>query len=58
MTIAITQYKLSSVDLEVILALIRGGTLVQAGERLGLDGSTVFRTLQRIEWLTTITLAG
>ena len=49
MTIAITQYKLSSVDLEVMLALIRGGTLAQAGERLGLDGSTVFRTLQRIE---------
>jgi DNA-binding transcriptional LysR family regulator len=47
--IANTQYKLTSVDLEVVLALTRGGTLAQAGERLGLDASTVFRTLQRIE---------
>jgi DNA-binding transcriptional LysR family regulator len=44
-----TQYKLSSVDLEVMLALTRAGTLAQAGERLDLDASTVFRTLQRIE---------
>ncbi|WP_440027314.1 LysR family transcriptional regulator [Chromobacterium amazonense] len=43
------QYKLSSSDLEVVLALSRAGTLAQAGERLGLDASTVFRTLQRIE---------
>jgi DNA-binding transcriptional LysR family regulator len=43
------QYKLSATDLEVILALARGGTLAQAGERLGLDASTVFRTVQRIE---------
>lgn len=44
-----TQYKLSSLDLEAMLALTRTGTLALAGERLGLDASTVFRTLQRIE---------
>ncbi|MDI1269401.1 MAG: LysR family transcriptional regulator [Polaromonas sp.] len=44
-----TQYKLSSPDLEAVLTLTRTGTLAQAGERLGLDASTVFRTLQRIE---------
>jgi DNA-binding transcriptional LysR family regulator len=36
-------------DLEVTLALVRGGTLATAGERLGIDASTVFRSLQRIE---------
>jgi DNA-binding transcriptional LysR family regulator len=35
--------------LEVTLALVRGGTLATAGERLGIDASTVFRALQRIE---------
>jgi DNA-binding transcriptional LysR family regulator len=44
-----TQYKLSAQDLEIILALVRGGTLAGAGEQLGLDPSTVFRTLQRVE---------
>ncbi|CAB3648034.1 hypothetical protein LMG3431_02622 [Achromobacter pestifer] len=43
------QYKLSAADLEVILALVRTGTLAQAGERLGIDASTVFRSVQRIE---------
>jgi DNA-binding transcriptional LysR family regulator len=47
--IANSQYKLSSSDLEIMLALTRVGTLAQAGERLGLDATTVFRTLQRIE---------
>lgn len=47
--IANSQYKLSSSDLEIMLALTRAGTLAQAGERLDLDASTVFRTLQRIE---------
>ncbi|WP_298830526.1 LysR family transcriptional regulator [uncultured Piscinibacter sp.] len=47
--IAMPQYKLSPGDLEVTLALVRGGTLAKAGERLGVDGSTVFRSLQRIE---------
>jgi DNA-binding transcriptional LysR family regulator len=43
------QYKLSSADLEVVLALVRAGTLAQAGERLHVDSSTVFRAVQRIE---------
>lgn len=43
------QYRLTPGDLEVALALVRGGTLVAAGERLGVDASTVFRSLQRIE---------
>lgn len=44
-----TQYSLGAVDLEVILALVRTGTLAAAGERIGIDASTVFRSLQRIE---------
>ena len=36
-------------DLELVLGLLRGGTLARTGERLGLDASTVFRALQRIE---------
>ena len=47
--IARTQYKISPGDLEMTLALIRGGSLATAGERLGVDASTVFRALQRIE---------
>jgi DNA-binding transcriptional LysR family regulator len=47
--IAKTQYSLSAADLEVMLALARGGSLAGAGERLGMDPSTVFRALQRIE---------
>ncbi|MBL8483326.1 MAG: LysR family transcriptional regulator [Rhodocyclaceae bacterium] len=48
-SIAKSQYRLSSTDLEVVLALGRGGTLASAGERLGVDASTVFRNLQRLE---------
>jgi DNA-binding transcriptional LysR family regulator len=44
-----TQYRLEASDLDVVLAMIRGGTLAAAGERLGVDASTVFRSLQRIE---------
>ena len=44
-----TQYRLSAADLEVVLAMVRTGTLAAAGERLGVDASTVFRSLQRIE---------
>ncbi len=44
-----TQYKLSAPDLEVVLALVRTQTLAEAGERLAVDASTVFRSLQRIE---------
>jgi DNA-binding transcriptional LysR family regulator len=47
--IAKTQYRMTPGDLEVTLALVRGGTLAAAGERLGVDASTVFRSLQRIE---------
>lgn len=47
--IAATQYKISASELEIILALVRSGTLAAAGERLGVDASTVFRSLQRIE---------
>jgi len=46
---ASTQYKLSPADLESVLALVRSGTLAGAGERLGVDACTVFRSLQRIE---------
>ena len=47
--IAKTQYRMTPGDLQVTLALVRGGTLAAAGERLGVDASTVFRSLQRIE---------
>jgi len=43
------QYDLSAGDLQLILALARGGKLADAGERLGQDSSTVFRALQRLE---------
>jgi DNA-binding transcriptional LysR family regulator len=47
--VAKTQYRMTSGDLEITLALVRTGTLATAGERLGVDASTVFRSLQRIE---------
>jgi len=47
--IAVAQYMLTPVDLEVVLALARSGTLAGAGERLGINASTIFRSLQRIE---------
>lgn len=47
--IARTQSRIGASDLEVILALTRGTTLARAGERLGVDASTVFRSLQRLE---------
>lgn len=46
---ASTQYQLSAADLEVLLALARGGNLADAGKRLAANASTVFRTVQRIE---------
>jgi DNA-binding transcriptional LysR family regulator len=47
--IASMQYKLNPSDLEVLLALSRTGTLADAGARLGVDASTIFRTVQRME---------
>lgn len=44
-----TQYQLSAMDMQVILALARAGTIAGAGARLNVDASTVFRVLQRIE---------
>lgn len=35
--------------MEVVLALVRRGTLAAAGSVLGVDASTVFRSLQRLE---------
>ena len=43
------QYQLSATDLAVLLALVRCGTLAEAGDRLSMDASTVFRHLQRME---------
>jgi DNA-binding transcriptional LysR family regulator len=48
-SIAVSQYALGPADLEVVLALVRAGTLAAAGERLGVNASTVFRSLQKIE---------
>jgi DNA-binding transcriptional LysR family regulator len=41
--------RLNAADLTIVLALARGGNLVQAGLLCGVDGSTVFRTVQRVE---------
>jgi len=43
------QYKIDAADLQTVLAMVRAGTLAGASERLGVDASTVFRSLQRIE---------
>lgn len=47
--IAKSQYELTAGDLEVLLALARGGTLAEAAARLRADASTVFRAVQRVE---------
>ncbi|MGF6778168.1 LysR family transcriptional regulator [Paraburkholderia sp. GAS334] len=44
-----TQYELTSTDTQTILALVRAGTLAEAAQRLGIDASTIFRSVQRIE---------
>lgn len=44
-----TQSTLALRDLELILALVRGRTLAGAGDRLGMDASTVFRSIKRVE---------
>jgi len=48
-TIAMAQYQLTAGDLQLLLALVRGGTLADAAARLAADASTVFRGVQRIE---------
>jgi DNA-binding transcriptional LysR family regulator len=48
-SIADPQYEFGAAELGTVLALVRAGTLAAAGERLKVDASTVFRTLQRIE---------
>jgi len=48
-SIASPQYELSAADLQVVLALVRGGNLQAAAQRSGSDPSTVFRALQRLE---------
>lgn len=47
--VAKTQYTISAADLEIILAMLRSANLAGAGERLGVDASTVFRSIRRIE---------
>jgi DNA-binding transcriptional LysR family regulator len=41
--------RLNATDLTIVLALARGGNLAQAAQLCGVDGSTVFRTVQRLE---------
>jgi DNA-binding transcriptional LysR family regulator len=43
------QYQLEAADMALVLALTRGATLSAAATKLGVDPSTVFRSLQRIE---------
>jgi len=47
--VAKQQYQIEFSDLYAVLGLARAGTLAAAGEQLGQDASTVFRSLQRIE---------
>jgi len=42
---------LGASELAVLLALVRAGTLAGAGQLAGIDGSTVFRSVQRAEKL-------
>jgi DNA-binding transcriptional LysR family regulator len=44
-----TQYQITATDLETVLALVRTGTLAGAAKHVGVDTSTVFRALQRLE---------
>lgn len=47
--IAEMQYKFSASDMELVLAMVRAGKLAEAGKRLAIDASTVFRHIQRLE---------
>ena len=44
-----TQYQLEVADIALVLAIARAGTLPATASRLGVDTSTVFRSLARIE---------
>ncbi|KAF1003037.1 MAG: HTH-type transcriptional regulator DsdC [Pseudomonas sp.] len=46
---AATQYRVSHTDLALVLALVRGGSLARAADLLGVDVSTVFRAIRRLE---------
>ena len=46
---AATPSDLSPRDLELVLALVRGHTLQEAGRRLGLDTSSVYRAVKKLE---------
>ena len=48
---ASVQPAIGASELGIVLALTRAGTLAAAGQQLGVDGSTVFRTVQRAEKL-------
>lgn len=54
--IAETQYRLTPTDLDLVLAMVRGGTLAEAAKHLQVDASTVFRALQRLEKKLGLTL--
>ncbi len=47
--LAKTQHQITAPDLQLVLALARAGTMAAAGKRLGVDQSTVFRSLQTLE---------
>ena len=44
-----TPHKLSATEMEIILCVARTASLTEAGLRLGLDNSTISRTLRKIE---------
>jgi len=46
---AATPMPLGPRDLELVLALVRGRTLAEAGRRLGLDTSSVYRAVKKLE---------
>ena len=43
------KHTLTAPDLDVLLALVRAGNLAGAGQLIGVDGSTVFRSVKRAE---------
>lgn len=47
--IAPLQYQMGQQDLALVLALLRGGSLARASDLLGVDVSTVFRAIRKLE---------